>query len=435
MKRLLKKILPKSALSFYHKSLAFLAAWYYGYRSEKLIVIGVTGTKGKSTTSNILWHLLEGAGYHTGLTSTANFKIHNTTWVNSQKMTMVGRFQLQKLLKQMVDAKCQYAVIEVSSEGIKQWRHYGVNFDYAFFLNLSPEHIEAHGGYENYKQAKGKLFAALAKKSKKINGQVVKKIIFANSDDQEAPYYLNFQSEIKITYGQGEPANVRAENVCLEKQGISWQIKDINFYLPQIGLYNIYNAMPAVALGLEIGLTLPQISSILSQFPGMPGRMELISNNRQLNVIVDYCYEPKSLELALTTLKQLYIKPELNNAIIAVSGPTGGGRDSWRRPVMGELLANNCKYSIITTDDPYDDDPSKIADEMIEGLKKQGKIENQDYFKIIDRKSAIKKAIELAKINDVILLAGKGCDPVMAVANGKSIKWDDREVAKELLNM
>lgn len=422
LKDFLKKILPSSFLSFYHKTLASLAAVYYGHPSDKMTVIGVTGTKGKSTCCNILWHLLEKAGYKTGMTTTANFRIHDREWTNKYKMTMLGRCKLQKMLSDMVKAGCKYAIVETSSEGIKQWRHWGINYDVAVFLNLSPEHIESHGSYENYKSAKGELFRLLTRREKAC----VQKIIIANSDDQEARYFLSFPAPVKITYGTKEGADIIAKDIKTNEDGITWKINNTGFYLKQIGIYNIYNVLPAVALGLHLGISLPQISEYLSSFSGMPGRMELINAGQDFKVIVDYAYEPKCLEAVLATIQGLYIKPELQNKIIAVSGPTGGGRDKWRRPVMGEILSKYCGYAIITTDDPYDDDPNLIAEEMIKGIK------GMPYEKIIDRREAIKKAFSLAKTNDVVLLAGKGSDPVIAIGK-KYLPWNDKAVARELL--
>lgn len=432
MKELIKKIIPKSVLNFYHKTLAIFASIYYGKPSNKMIVIGVTGTKGKSTTCNILWHLIEQAGYRCGMTSTANFRIHKKEWVNKYKMTMLGRFKLQKLLKNMVEAGCKYAIIETSSEGIKQWRHLGINYDIAIFLNLTPEHIESHGGFENYKLAKAELFKSL-KKYGETSKEGNKKVIIANKDDKYADYFLEFEADKKITYGVNESSDIMAYDVVAREGGVFWRIKDVEFSLKQIGKFNIYNALPVVALGKYLDLSLDDISKKLTSFPGMPGRMEEIDEGQKFKVIVDYAYEPRCLEEVLINIKNLFIKEELENSIIAVSGPTGGGRDSWRRPVMGEILAQYCKHAIITTDDPYDDNPDEIADEMIKGLASKEKIEGLDYFKIIDRREAIKKALLLAKPNDVVLIAGKGSDPVMAVANGKSIPWDDREAVRELL--
>ncbi|NQU99993.1 MAG: UDP-N-acetylmuramoyl-L-alanyl-D-glutamate--2,6-diaminopimelate ligase [Parcubacteria group bacterium] len=428
MKNLIKKFIPKSSLDIYHKALAITASIYYGRPSSKMIVIGVTGTKGKSTTCNILWHLIEEAGHKCGMTSTANFRIHKKEWVNKYKMTMLGRFKLQKLLKDMVEADCKYAIVETSSEGIKQWRHLGINYDIAIFLNLTPEHIESHGGFENYKQTKAELFKHLKRDDSK--GE---KVIIANKDDKYADYFLEFEADKKITYGVNESADVMAYDVVASKQGINWKVKDTEFSLKQIGKFNIYNALPVVALGKYLDLSLEEISKNLAKFTGVPGRMEMIDEGQKFRVIVDYAYEPKCLEEVLINIKDLFIKEELNNNIIAVSGPTGGGRDSWRRPVMGEMLAQYCKHTVVTTDDPYDDNPNEIADEMIKGFAIKDKIEGLDYFKVIDRREAIKKALLLAEPNDVVLIAGKGSDPVMAVANGKSIPWDDRKASRELL--
>src|SRR5688572_27133784 len=162
LKRLAKKLLPAKAVGAYHRAFALTAAARYGRPSERMIVIGVTGTNGKSTTSNMIARVLEGAGFRVGLATTCNFRIAGKEWLNDTKMTMLGRFRLQKLLADMVKAGCEYAVVETSSEGIAQHRHVGINYDVAVFTNLTPEHIESHGGFENYKAAKLKLFAKLA---------------------------------------------------------------------------------------------------------------------------------------------------------------------------------------------------------------------------------------------------------------------------------
>src|SRR3989339_1455973 len=222
-KSLIKKIVPRFVLNFYHKSMALLAAFVYSNPSDKLIVVGVTGTNGKSTTVALIAKTLEASGAKVGATSTVSFKVADKEWMNNKKMTMLGRFQLQKLLKQMVDAGCTYAVIETSSQGIEQYRHLGVNYDYAVFTNLTPEHIEAHGGFENYKRAKGRLFEHLTRKARKQRGEgqrakskgqkqgqglkikdqkitEVGKIIIANVDDEYADYFFSFKADKKIGF-------------------------------------------------------------------------------------------------------------------------------------------------------------------------------------------------------------------------------------------
>lgn len=183
MKNLLKKIIPKSCLFFYHKLLAILAAYAYNFPSRKMVVIGVTGTNGKTTVCNMIAKILEEAGYKVGLTTTANFKIGEKEWINATKQTMQGRFKLQKLLHRMAEAGCKYAIIETSSEGIAQSRHWGISYDVAVFTNLTPEHIESHGSFEKYKEAKGKLFKSLKQKNARTEKKENKKVSIVNLDD------------------------------------------------------------------------------------------------------------------------------------------------------------------------------------------------------------------------------------------------------------
>src|SRR3989339_489899 len=196
LKANLRAIVPESLISAYHYVLARLAAFLYVHPSEKLIVIGVTGTNGKSTTVQFIGRLLESVGERVGWTTTASFKVADHEWVNDRKMTMLGRLQTQKLLRNMVKAGCRYVIIETSSQGIMQSRHIGINYDVIAFTNLTPEHIEAHGGFENYKAAKGKLFDRLHRlPRKKIDGREIEKSIVVNLDDPHAEYFLSFEAD------------------------------------------------------------------------------------------------------------------------------------------------------------------------------------------------------------------------------------------------
>ena len=201
IKNILKKIVPKSFLSFYHWILAHLAALIYRYPSNKMIVIGVTGTAGKSTIVNMIAKVFEKAGYKVGLTTTFNFKIGNKEWINKEKMTMLGRFSLQKLLRKMVKKGCQYAVIETTSQGIKQFRHLGINYDIAVFTGIFKEHLESHGGFSKYCQAKEKLFLHLSKSKKKtINNKLIDKVSVVNLDDKERERFLKYSVDKKYGY-------------------------------------------------------------------------------------------------------------------------------------------------------------------------------------------------------------------------------------------
>jgi len=431
---LIKKLIPKGALSAYHKSLAILSALVYGSPSEKLIVIGVTGTNGKSTSVALISKVLESSGAKVGSTSTIGFKIAEREWLNDKKMTMLGRFQLQKILKQMVDADCKYAVIEVSSEGIKQYRHLGINFDYAVFTNLTPEHLESHGGFENYKKAKGKLFEHLTRR-KKTKNQKNKKTIIANLDDKYAEYFLSFKADKKIGFSvENENADLVAKNVQVTTDGTSFEIKGTKIDLKLIGAFNVENAMPAVAVGMEEGIDLEKIKQGLESVKVVPGRMESIDEGQNFSVIVDYAPEPASMEKlyqTLTLINQSTNQPI--NQLIHVLGSCGGGRDKARRPILGKMAGENADIVIITNEDPYDDDPMGIINDVAVGALEAGKKLDENLYKILDRKEAIEKALNLAKEGDLVLVTGKGSEQRMAVAGGKYVEWDDRDVIRQIL--
>jgi len=431
MKSLIKKLIPKSLLVTYHKALAVIAKVVYGNPSEKMIVIGVTGTNGKSSSVKLIAKALESEGAKVGATSTVEFKVADKEWLNKTKMTMLGRFALQRVLKQMVDAGCKYAVVEVSSEGIIQYRHTGINFDYVVFTNLTPEHIESHGGFENYKKAKGKLFEFLTQRPrKKFGDRKVEKIIVANRDDEHASYFLSFKSDKKLTFStKDQISDVYATSILVSPKGTSFKIKDEKVNLKLIGAFNVYNCLPAIAIGLTEGIDFENIKQALQKVKVIPGRMESIDEGQNFNVIIDYAPEPYSMEKLYETVDLMDV-----NKIIHVLGSCGGGRDVARRPVLGKMAGEKADYVIITNEDPYDDDPMEIINDVAQGALDAGKVLDENLFKILDRKKAIEKAIGLAKENDLVLITGKGAEQAMVVKNMKKIPWDDRDVAREILS-
>lgn len=435
IKSLIKKFVPEFLINQYHKTLALLAAFFYGYPSEKLIVIGVTGTNGKSTTVNLIAKILEHAGFKTGFTSTMNFKIAEKEWLNSKKMTMLGRFQTQKLLKQMVKAGCRYAVIETSSQGILQYRHLGINYDIAVFTNLTPEHIEAHGGFENYKKAKGELFKKLSKnKHKIIGGRKIEKTSIINIDDEHADYFEKFKADQKYAYTTQNKSKQGFDKIInafeIEAKGFKskFRVNKTEFNLNLPGEFNIYNSLATICACLSQNIDLQTTKKGLEKVRNMPGRLEKIDEGQNFTVIVDYAPEPASMQQLYNFTKQLD-----KDKIIHVLGSCGGGRDVARRPILGKLAGQNSDYAIVTNEDPYDDDPMQIINDIAKGAEKEGKTLNQNLFKILDRKEAIKKAFNLASQNDLVLITGKGCEQAIVVKGNKKIPWDDRKVARELL--
>jgi UDP-N-acetylmuramyl-tripeptide synthetase len=471
-KRLIKKILPKKFINFYHYCLAQFAAWFYNYPAKKMIVIGVTGTKGKSTVCYLLAKILEEAGEKVGMISTILFKIGFEERLNDKKMTMPGRFFLQKMLWKMLRAGCAYAIIETSSEGIAQYRHIGIDYDVAVFTNLTPEHIESHGSFENYKKAKLELFKNLKiyNLSKRVRGEIIPKIFVVNFDDAHAKDFLSYPADKKVCYrlapstietnltsvdkNEEETQNSStftfcdetyiAENIELGRNYSKFIFKrlngnKINSYrfegdvvkLNLIGEVNVKNALAAISTALALGIPFRFAKSALEKIQAIPGRFEIVIKE-PFTLMVDYAHEPASFIELYKTVKLL---PK--NRVIHVFGATGGGRDKMRAPKMGQIAAQYADIIILTTDDPYFDNPEILTKNILNGIldytKEHPIRRSVKVLQVIDRREAIRTAIKIASEGDLILLTGKGAEQAMVVGE-KKIKWDDREVVKEIFN-
>ncbi|MBT4349616.1 UDP-N-acetylmuramoyl-L-alanyl-D-glutamate--2,6-diaminopimelate ligase [bacterium] len=422
LKKAIKKILPVFCLSCYHWSLARLAAFLFGHPSEKLIVIGVTGTNGKTTTVNLIAQLLECLGNKVGLSSTVNFKLAEKEWLNNKKMTMLGRFQTQALLRQAVNASCSYMVIESSSQGVAQFRHLGINYDLMVFTNLSPEHIEAHGGFDNYRAAKEKLFKHLVKnKRKKINNNIINKIIISNIDDQENKRLEKIKADNFLTYGFKNKADLQGRDLVLENALAKFKVNEQKITTNFLGEFSAYNVLASLAVIKALNLDFKK--ALTCKLKGVPGRQELVDCKQNFKVMVDYAPEPESLKQLYSAIKELKY-----NKLIHVLGSCGGGRDKARQSILGQTADKMADVIIITNEDPYDDDPQQIIDKVAVGAK--SKEINKNLFKILDRKEAINKALSLASDGDLVLITGKGAEQAICVANNKKIPHDDREVVK-----
>ncbi|HCC21951.1 TPA: hypothetical protein DEP86_00950 [Candidatus Uhrbacteria bacterium] len=441
MKSLLKKLLPASFLRTYHRLISWLAAVYFGHPSEQMIIIGITGTNGKSTVTNMVAWLFEQSGRKVGLTTTANFKVADREWLNDTKMTMLGRFSLQSLLHQMVVAGCSLAAVETSSEGIRQYRHSSINYDTAVFTNLTPEHIESHGGFDNYRRAKGQLFAKLSHdRRKSLEGQIISKTSVINLGDKHADYFLGFAADRKIGFFVPQiiddhpldypgVAVVCVEDLLVGANESTFRINGVPFVLAMPGRFNVENAVAAICVGLAHGLDLTAMSELLRVMPTIPGRIERIDEGQPFGVIVDYAPEPESF-------RKLYEVVDLlpKRRVIHVLGSTGGGRDVSRRPVLGRLAAQKAQIVIVTNEDPYDDDPPTIIRDVAAGAREVGKRDGVDLFEILDRREAISKAVSLAEEGDLVLVTGKGCEQAMVVAGGRKIPWDDRDELRRAIH-
>ena len=432
MKKLLKKLLPEKLVLMYHYLVAISATLYYGFPSKKMIVIGVTGTKGKTSTINFIWSCLTASGHKTGIISTANIRIGEKEFLNKYHMTMPGRFTIQKLMAQMVKSGCRFCIVETTSEGIKQYRHIGVYYDIAIFTNLSPEHLEAHGGsFEKYKQMKAKMFAVLSSHKKVIGEIKIGKFIIANKDSEYADYFLDFKADKKITFAINNKADYIANNIQETNTGVSFEVAKVIFKIGILGKFNVYNALPAIIVCRLVGISDDLIAKGLIELQTIPGRMEKINEGQNFTVLVDYAHEKESITNILYTANNM---KKTGTKTIILLGAEGGGRDKAKRPIMGELAAKMADYVIASNVDPYDDDPKQILEDIAVSSEKFGKIRNQNLFVVEDRRSGIKKALSLAKENDVVLITGKGAEQSIVIS-GKRSAWDDRQVVREELKL
>jgi len=431
MKKILRKIIPEKLILFYHFVQSTAAAFFYGFPAKKMIIIGVTGTKGKTSTINYIWSVLNSNGIKTGIISTANIKIGDKEIVNKYHMTMPGRFLIQKFLNIMKNEGCKYCLVETTSEGLKQYRHIGVYYDIAIFTNLTPEHLPSHGGsFEKYKEAKDIMFKYLEKlPDKYINNKRINKVIIANNDSEHAGFYLNHDVDKKITFGINKIANIRARIIEESDEGIKFMANDIEYKTPIMGAFNIYNALPAIIVGKEVGLDNEQIKEGIASLLLIPGRMEEINLGQNFSVVVDYAHEEQSITNVLKTANK--IKKDSSNVIILL-GAEGGGRDTRKRSIMGELSAKMADYVIISDVDPYEDDRMSIIEDIAKIAEENGKEIDKNLFCIADRREGISKSLKLAKDGDVVLITGKGAEQSITI-DGKVYPWDDRKVTKEEL--
>ncbi len=421
MLRFIKKFIPKPIFEFfqpaYHYSLALLGALIYRFPSRKLTVIGVTGTKGKTTTTELVNAILETAGCKTALQNTLRFKIGEKEERNLLKMTMPGRFATQKFLREAVEAECTHAIIEMSSEGAKQFRHKFIYPSALIFTNLAPEHIESHGSYEKYVNAK----IAIAKE---LENKKVKTII-VNVDDKEAEKFLALNIQNKIPYSLDDTTAVKADT-----QGSSFQIGKLVIHSKLPGIFNVYNMLGAIAYAKFIGISDEKIKKSLEKISFVRGRMEKINEGQNFDVVVDYAHTPDSLKVVYETYN--------SHKKICILGNTGGGRDKWKREEMGKIADKYCDQILLTNEDPYDEDPEKIVEDVRRGIKKK------PCEIVMDRREAINSAISLAKEwqtrnqnfankKIAVLITGKGTDPYIMGPNGTKLEWDDATVAREEL--
>ena len=393
------------------KAMAKVSSNFYGNPKDKLKIIGVTGTNGKTTSTFMIKSILEEAGFKVGLLGTiANYigdeKIHSDR-------TTPESLEIHKLFKHMVDEGVDYCVMEVSSHSLYLDRVYGINFSQSIFTNLTQDHLDFHKTFENYYQAKLLLF-------KNSKNSII------NIDDEYGKRVYDDIGGNKLTYSIEEKSNLKAENIKMHSTGVEFSINyegkeaEINMHIP--GRYNIQNALGSALACLNEGISLEVVKRGFENMSGVPGRCEIVTKKYNLGyeIIVDYAHTPDGLENILKTVREF-----TKGRLISVFG-CGGDRDRTKRPIMGKIGTELSDIAVITSDNPRSEEPLAIIEDIKSGIK------NNNYIVVENRREAIKKAMEIARQYDVIVVAGKGHEDYQ-ILKDKTIHFDEREIIKELI--
>ena len=385
-----------------------LAKKFFRNPSKDLVLIGVTGTNGKTTITYIIEGILKKAGFKTGVIGTISYRYGNREIKASN--TTPDAIDIQSMLKEMRDSGITNVVMEVSSHALFMKRVDPVDYKYAIFTNLSQDHLDFHKDMESYFQAKSLLFRKLGNNSNAI----------INIDDEYGRKLVNLTRASIKTYGLSQKADIRGSIVSLTVDGTKLLIDDEEFTTKLVGEHNIYNILAAYTTAREMGIEKKLIKETIEKITPAPGRFERVNNNKGYNVFVDYAHTPDALEHLLDAANNFK-----TGRIITVFG-CGGDRDRGKRPLMGKVVEEKSDIAIVTSDNPRSEDPIKIIEEIKKGLSKN------NHVIIPDRKEAIYKAIEIANKNDIVLIAGKGHEDYQ-ILKDRTIHFDDREVAAEAI--
>jgi UDP-N-acetylmuramoyl-L-alanyl-D-glutamate--2,6-diaminopimelate ligase len=415
------------------QALGTLSAAFYGYPTRYMEVIGVTGTDGKTTTTNLIDAILAAGGSRTGLMSTVDFKIAGERLPNNSRFTTLEAPSVQEVLSRMRSSGVETAIVETTSSGLALYRVWGIEYDVAVVTNITSEHLEVHGTLENYRRAKAMLCEAVdPARGKSLAGRSeVPHACVLNADDSSFEYLRPFCRAPILSYGIERPAAIRAEALELGPSGSKFEVllpggERFQVQTPMVARFNVSNCLAALAVGYLHGLSPEVMARALAEFPGVSGRMERVEAGQSFTVIVDYAHTADSLSKVLGVLRQL-----TTGRLIAVFG-SAGERDRVKRPEMGQVAARQADFSVITDEDPREEDAASILHEIAAGAESAGAREGRDFICIVGRREAIAAAFRLARPGDTVLLAGKGHEQSLIVGREK-LPWDDRIIAREEL--
>ncbi|HEY5488047.1 MAG TPA: UDP-N-acetylmuramoyl-L-alanyl-D-glutamate--2,6-diaminopimelate ligase [Candidatus Limnocylindrales bacterium] len=428
--------LPQLVVDRSHAALATAACWWYGDPSRELGVIGITGTDGKTTTSFLAAAALRSAGISTGIITTAGIGIGDLDSLNPEHITTPEAPQLQRTLRAMVQSGNEAAIVETTSHGLALERVGGIAYDVAILTNLTHEHLEFHGTFEAYREAKLSLFRRLGRGTDKPLDPPWPSVAIVNRDDPAAPMFEAAAAAAgarSISYGESASADVRATSVAEDARSLRFDVTTPRWQgslaLQLAGRFNVHNALAAIALGEALELDPADVRAGLAGVRGVPGRMERVDRGQPFGVVVDYAHSPASLEKVLDRLSAL--AAGRGGGVIAVFG-SAGERDVQKRPMMGRVAGGRCRLVILTNEDPRDEDPEAILDEIAAGAEAAGLRRGMDLECIADRQEAITVAFERARPEDWVLLAGKGHERSIITSAGVQ-PWDERAAAVRAL--
>lgn len=397
-----------------NKAMAFMAANYFDNPSQKLKLIGITGTNGKTTIASLLFQLFQKAGYKTGLLSTVKIVVDTNEYKATH--TTPDSISINHYLNEMVNSGVEYCFMEVSSHGIHQKRTEGLQFAGGVFTNLSHDHLDYHATFSEYREVKKSFFDYLPKTA----------FALSNSDDKNGSVMLQNTTAKKLTYALKTYADYKAQILENQLSGLLLKINDNEVWVRLIGTFNAYNLLAIYGTAVELGMESLEVLRLLSELESVSGRFQYIISNGKITAIVDYAHTPDALENVLKTINDIRTK---NEQLITVVG-CGGDRDKTKRPVMADIASILSDKIIITSDNPRTENPETIIEEMERGVAPQN---YKKTVSIIDRKQAIKTACQLAQANDIILIAGKGHETYQEI-NGVRHDFDDMKIVKEMLD-
>lgn len=388
-----------------------ICANYFSNPAKKLKLIGLTGTNGKTTTTFLIKHILEGAGKRVGLIGTVQNMVCDEVY--PAKYTTPDAYELQRLFSLMVKADCEYCVMEVSSQALAQGRVNGLHFEIGAFTNLTQDHLDYHKTWENYFNSKRILFENSS-------------IAVTNADDENGLKIVSGLNCKVVSYAVNtNNADYVAKNVKFKSNGVEYELVSeligrVNCPIP--GRFSVYNSLCAASIALTLGISFEEVLTAISKSNGVKGRIEVVPTDTDYTVIIDYAHSPDGLENIISSLREIAKK-----RIVTVFG-CGGDRDRTKRPIMGKIAAELSDFCVVTSDNPRSENPSKIIEDILEGMKGV----STPYVVVENRREAIKWALEHAEKDDIILLAGKGHETYQILPTG-TIHFDEREVVADIL--